>query len=377
MLMALSPVRICQIVVLLLSVLSSAAHAQWTTAQVTAPRVQYRTFQSIAAGTAVSFHIYTPPAYDLQPLRRFPVLYWLHGSGSATTGIAPMSNWFATAMAQGLLPPMVIVFPNGMPFGMYCDAADGSTPIETVIIDELIPHVDANFRTIASRSGRVLEGFSMGGYGTGRLGTKYSELFCGISLLAPGPMQLDFPNAPIDAPVPPDRRAMIFADVWNNDPSLMIASNPSTLASSNAPMLRSNDLLIRIAIGEADSVLPPGIEFHNLLTSLGITHSFHIYPGIGHQTIPLLAAIGPSNWSFYRDALSPRCDSLDFNNDTITPDSADLDDFLAVLSGGPGACSTFPAPGCNDLDFNNDAIFPDSADLDAFIRRLGGGPCAE
>jgi uncharacterized membrane protein len=71
------------------------------------------------------------------------------------------------------------------------------------------------------------------------------------------------------------------------------------------------------------------------------------------------------------------CDSLDFNNDTITPDSADLDDFIAVLSGGPAACSTFPSPGCNDLDFNNDGLVPDSGDLDAFIRRLGGGACAE
>jgi hypothetical protein len=71
------------------------------------------------------------------------------------------------------------------------------------------------------------------------------------------------------------------------------------------------------------------------------------------------------------------CDSLDFNNDTITPDSADLDDFLAVLSGGPTACSTFPTPGCKDLDFNNDGLVPDSGDLDAFLRRLGGGACAE
>jgi hypothetical protein len=46
-----------------------------------------------------------------------------------------------------------------------------------------------------------------------------------------------------------------------------------------------------------------------------------------------------------------------------------------VLSGGPSACSTFPTPGCNDLDFNNDAIFPDSADLDSFISRLAGGAC--
>jgi hypothetical protein len=69
------------------------------------------------------------------------------------------------------------------------------------------------------------------------------------------------------------------------------------------------------------------------------------------------------------------CDGLDFNRDGITPDSSDLDDFIAVLSGGPLACSTFPVPGCNDLDFNNDGIFPDATDLDAFLSRLAGGPC--
>jgi glucose/arabinose dehydrogenase len=71
----------------------------------------------------------------------------------------------------------------------------------------------------------------------------------------------------------------------------------------------------------------------------------------------------------------PICDSLDFNRDTLFPDSGDLDDFIAVLGGGPGACSTFPTPGCSDLDFNNDGLFPDSTDLDAFVSRLGGGPC--
>ncbi len=312
--------------------LPAVTHAQWTTAPVAAPRVQYRTFPSLAAGAAVSFHIYTPPAYDTQPARRFPVLYWLHGSGSATAGIAPMSAWFSNAMATGLLQPMIVVFPNGMPFGMYCDSADGSTPIETVIITELIPHIDANFRTIAAPHGRVLEGFSMGGYGTGRLGLRHSALFGGISMLAAGPMQLDFPNAPPDAPVPPDRRDLIFADVWNSDPALVIAANPSTLAASNAATFIGNDVIFRIAVGGDDSVLPPNIDFHNQLTALSIPHTFAIYPGIGHQTIALLTAIGPSNWSFYRDALTPPCNAdIDQSGQLSVQD---IFDFLAAYFAG-------------------------------------------
>jgi formylglycine-generating enzyme len=101
---------------------------------------------------------------------------------------------------------------------------------------------------------------------------------------------------------------------------------------------------------------------------------FGLDPAFVNYTVPTAEGVD-LGIRFASPALPLACDSLDFNNDTITPDSTDLDDFLAVLSGGPSACSTFPNPGCNDLDFNNDAIFPDSADLDSFISRLAGGPC--
>ena len=67
------------------------------------------------------------------------------------------------------------------------------------------------------------------------------------------------------------------------------------------------------------------------------------------------------------------CDSIDFNNDTLLPDTGDIDDFLSVFSGGP--CSTDPAPGCNDVDFNNDTLFPDTVDIDALLSVFSGGPC--
>jgi hypothetical protein len=67
------------------------------------------------------------------------------------------------------------------------------------------------------------------------------------------------------------------------------------------------------------------------------------------------------------------CDSIDFNNDGLAPDTADIDDFLSVFSGGP--CSTDPVPGCNDLDFNNDGLSPDTADIDSLLSVFSGGPC--
>ena len=64
------------------------------------------------------------------------------------------------------------------------------------------------------------------------------------------------------------------------------------------------------------------------------------------------------------------CDSIDFNNDGLFPDTLDIDDFLRVFSGG--VCST---GNCNDVDFNNDSLFPDTLDIDALLSVFAGGPC--
>lgn len=69
----------------------------------------------------------------------------------------------------------------------------------------------------------------------------------------------------------------------------------------------------------------------------------------------------------------PGCNDIDFNNDGLFPDDADLVEFLNVLAGG--SCSTDPTPGCDVIDFNNDGLFPDDADLVSFLQVLAGQPC--
>jgi hypothetical protein len=69
--------------------------------------------------------------------------------------------------------------------------------------------------------------------------------------------------------------------------------------------------------------------------------------------------------------LGSACDSIDFNNDGLFPDTQDIDDFLSVFGGGP--CSN--DPNCNDIDFNNDGLFPDTLDIDSLLSVFGGGDC--
>jgi endo-1,4-beta-xylanase len=80
-------------------------------------------------------------------------------------------------MKSGAVPPILLAFPNGGLTTWYADSPDGSLPIETTIIRELIPHVDATYRTLATREGRAIAGMSMGGFGALVLGMKHSGLF--------------------------------------------------------------------------------------------------------------------------------------------------------------------------------------------------------
>lgn len=278
---------------------ASADAPAWVTRAVTAPRVQFRTFDSPAAKTKVSYHLYTPSIYDEEPARRFPVLYWLHGTGGGLAGIAPLSVFFDRAIREGKIPPMLIVFPNGLAASMWCDSRDGSVPMETIVVQELLPHIDATFRTVARREARILEGFSMGGYGAARLGFKHPDLFAAVSILAGGPLDLEFQGP--RATGNPAERERILQSVYGGDLGVFRAQSPWVLAEQHANRARGKTRL-RLVVGERDFAASLNGAFHDHLTKLGIAHEFIMPAGIGHATLRLLEALGESNWEFYRSA---------------------------------------------------------------------------
>lgn len=270
--------------------------AAWVTPSVTAPGVVYRVFPSAAAGTAVSYHAYLPPSYDAEPTRRFPVLYWLHGTGGGLGGIAPLSAQFDAAIRAGRVPPMLIVFANGMTSSMWADAKDGRTPMETVVARDLVAEVDARFRTVATREGRILEGFSMGGHGVARIGFRYPDRFGAISMLAAGPLDVDFDGP--RARANPEERARILRDVYGGDLTYYRAQSPLTVAATFAASPGPRPRL-RIVVGTADNTLPGSADFSALLTSLGMAHEYITLPGVGHDTMAVFAALGTPGWAFY------------------------------------------------------------------------------
>ncbi len=281
-----------------------SASAQWTTPAVEAPGVQQRSFRSDAAGRMVSYHVWTPPAYEAEPQRRFPVIYWLHGSGEGIRGIPMVSQWFARAIEAELMPPVLVVFPHGMPTSMWCDSHDGRVPMETVVIREVLPEVDASFRTIAGREGRILEGFSMGGHGTGRLAFRHPHLFAGASMLGAGPLQQDFRVGPEGSEIDPRQRRFIFQRVWGGDPAVYLEQHPGTIAEAEQDDIRENGLRVRVVVGAEDHLRPDNLAFHEHLKRIGIPHEFRVVPDVGHQPLPLLRGLGDDGWRFYREVLA-------------------------------------------------------------------------
>lgn len=293
--------------ILLLSFASfvSIAGAQgpsWVTPAVRAPRVAHHTFESSAIRSKVSFHAYTPEVYEFEKERLFPVLYWLHGTGGGLAGIAPVSAWFEAAIREGKMPPVIIVFPNGLATSMWCDSKDGAVPMETIVVKELIPHIDATFRTIAKRECRIIEGFSMGGYGAARLGLKFPEVFGAASCLAGGPLDLDFQGPRTRAN--PAERENILRMTFGGDLDYFRAQSPLTIAEKQATTVRGK-VIMRVAVGSRDFTAALNHDFTTLLKKLEISHTYVEVPGVGHETLPLLRGLGDEQWQFYRSALAP------------------------------------------------------------------------
>ncbi|MCK9484232.1 MAG: alpha/beta hydrolase-fold protein [Candidatus Marinimicrobia bacterium] len=140
--------------------------------------------------------VYTPPDYDKDLKKRYPVLYLQHGWGENEYGWPNqgkvnliMDNLIAESKAR----PFIIV----MAYGMTNEIRFGELrkfdikPFQTVLIDELIPYIDANFRTLTDQSHRAMAGLSMGSVETKMITLQNLNTFSHIGLFSGGSIGLD------------------------------------------------------------------------------------------------------------------------------------------------------------------------------------------
>ncbi len=160
-------------------------------------QVQEIWYQSNVTGTWRHALVYLPPAYEVQPKTRFPVLYLQHGGGEDETG------WIRQGRANFILDnllaakgcrPMVVVMAygyarragqsnpdlTGKPLGspeMLKAMQDMTSAFEDDVVQALIPYIDRTFRTLRDRDHRAMAGLSMGGMQTFQVSFNHLDLF--------------------------------------------------------------------------------------------------------------------------------------------------------------------------------------------------------
>ena len=216
-----------------------------------AGRVEQHTYSSRITGLEEPYRIYLPPDYDASG-RRYPVLYLFHGwpydeSHWDNLGVDETAD---AAIQAGTLPPFIIVLPGADPDGIFVKTAGGDYSFEAQVVIDLVPHIDATYRTQAVREGRAVGGISRGGVWSLEIGFRHADMFAAVGGHSPA---LKYNQAP---------------DVYN----------PFNLLDQP----RVAELRIYLDAGDTDWALEGTQALHEALDAKGIPNQFAIHSG-GHS----------------------------------------------------------------------------------------------
>ena len=169
-------------------------------------------YPSQYAGAVLRCFVYTPPDYEKDLSKRYPVLYLQHGGGEDETGWGSQGRAgliMDNLIAEGKTKPFIIVMANS-----YVPAASGpgrgpgatnAPPVgrrgpggrmfdfsafTRVLLDDLIPFIDANYRTLADQPNRAMAGLSMGGMQTRSIALANLDTFSHIGVFSGGSIAL-------------------------------------------------------------------------------------------------------------------------------------------------------------------------------------------
>ena len=258
------PVALAAVLTVLLVALLGAAGAaasakdiRVTDTEKLSPRLLDLTMESAALPGPVHTRILLPAGYADHPRRRYPMLFLLHG------GFGAYSDWTTAGQAEALTAPydLITVMPEDGNGGWYADwynGGNGGPPMwETYDIDQLIPWVDAHFRTIGDRGGRAVAGLSTGGFGAMSLAARNPDEFAFAASFS-GAVDI-VGNAAVAGVIGAEAIADggDFDDPFGNretDAIVWRAHNPVDLAAN----LRHTELSIFYGNGEPGPLDPPG-----------------------------------------------------------------------------------------------------------------------
>jgi enterochelin esterase-like enzyme len=160
-------------------------------------------YPSPAIGMERRMFIYTPPGYDKNTTKKYPVMYLLHGGGGdeeAWLSRGRANYVLDNLIAAGKAVPMIVVITNGnpktpggpldRPVATAKDASGigpmASGKFEESLVKDVVPYIEKNYRTINDADHRAVTGFSMGGYQTQNITAAYPDKFKYIGVMSMG-----------------------------------------------------------------------------------------------------------------------------------------------------------------------------------------------
>ncbi|MEO8068636.1 MAG: alpha/beta hydrolase-fold protein [Flavobacteriales bacterium] len=219
-------------------------------------------------GKNIQYKIYLPKDYAVETDRHYPLILLLPGYGSTEV----YTDYFVQLVARmsaGTFPRSILVVlnPIGNAFWHNNSQSTGtSTPVQgySTVIDEMIPHLDANYRVGTQKANRALIGFSMGGYGALNLALR-SNMFSSVTTF----------DAALRV-VGNESPQLQFS--CYNDVAQTTQHNLFTVLSQFNTSAQQTFLHLLVSTnGNADQAL-----FHNQLTSIGAAHRFEDVSGTQH-----------------------------------------------------------------------------------------------
>jgi enterochelin esterase-like enzyme len=284
------------------------------------------TIFSRALGVSKTFLVYLPPSYNTAPARRYPVAYFLHGTGgderSWVNGLA-IDSVLDSLAAHGT-PEMIVVMPDGdngfyhtwkkspdyqMCLRQRAVLTGGELPTDycvhhmrydDYIARDMVARVDSVYRTVADGRHRAVAGLSMGGYGAVYLPLKYPDVFAaGASLSGAGLALMRVGGYPASTPVREattiEELHAAWASTWGDmtdeigsDIAEWRAVDPVWMVRHAVAEHRSLPALWFVVGTEDESTLTVNRVLHETLTGLGVPHSYTEAAG-GH-TLPFWRA---------------------------------------------------------------------------------------
>ena len=221
---------------------------------------------------AVSF-----PSSYADGTSRYPVVYLLHGGSGA------FSDWHQKVTEKGIVNQMaeehqvLIITPGVGPASYYYDSPLlDSVRYETYMIQELIPFIDKNYRTLAQKESRAITGLSMGGHGAITLATKHPSLFTAAGSMS-GVMNIDTDLWKVGEDFRNLRKKgqiEMLGEINYKAPLF----NPYT-AVGLVDQLKNQEISLIIDCGVDDFLIETNRQMHSLLMEKKIDHEYIERPG--------------------------------------------------------------------------------------------------